>query len=80
MNCSGRGDLVDGVCVCYDGWASTGDMRSQIGLDCDVTTVYVRLGFALGMLIIGIAFLQSGLTRVERISEQWWFESATTSQ
>ena len=59
-DCSGNGhlDAVTGLCVCNEGWTSTGDFQPVPGLDCginiDSITALASVSLALGMIAMPI--------------------------
>jgi hypothetical protein len=60
MNCSGRGIIVENVgCVCFEGWTSIGDFRMESGIDCDVSTIFVRVIYAINLTCMLITLIHS---------------------
>ena len=59
-SCSNNGHLVNGSCICNQGWTSIGDFNPTKGLDCGIDEASVQIlasiSLALGLIAMIIFF------------------------
>ena len=41
--CSGNGACIDDICYCTTGWTGLTDFETEIGFDCDISTVSIQV-------------------------------------
>ena len=43
LPCSGHGDCVNNICICYNGWTSVANGVQESGLDCDINITAIKV-------------------------------------